>query len=65
MFPMTFKFGYARLTLNERPKVKYDHTRRFPAHDFLYAGIPSQTCRTNNKRAITTFKLGYAHFTLN
>ena len=50
MFPMTFKFGYARLTLNEGPKVKSDHTRRFPAHDFLYVGIPSQTSTINNKR---------------
>ena len=24
-----------RLTLKEGPKVKSDHTRRFPAHDFL------------------------------
>ena len=60
----TFKFGYALLTLNEGPKVKSDHTRRFPAHDFLYVGIPSQTSRTNNKRVIRTFKFGYARLTL-
>ena len=60
----TFRFGYAGLTLNERPKVKCDHTKRFPAHGFLYVGIPSQTSRTNNKRVISTFKFGYAHLTL-
>ena len=57
-----FKFGCPRLTLNERPKVKSDHTRRFPAHDFLC--LPSQTSRTNNKRVISTFKFGCPHFTL-
>ena len=31
----TFKFGNRRLTLNERPKVKSDHIKRFPAHVFL------------------------------
>ena len=31
----TFKFGCPRLTLKEGPKVKSDHARRFPAHDFL------------------------------
>ena len=31
----TFKFGYPRLILKEGSKVKSDHTRRFPAHDFL------------------------------
>ena len=46
----TFKFGYAHLTLKERPKVKSDHTKRFSAHDFLHVGLPSQTSRTNNKR---------------
>ena len=44
----TFTFGYPCLTLKEGPKVKSDHTRRFPAHDFLYVGLPSQTFRTNN-----------------
>ena len=57
-------FGYPRLTLKERPKVKSDHTRRFPAHDFLYVGIPSQTSRTNNKRVISTFQFGYPRLTL-
>ena len=31
----TFKFGHHRLTLNEGPKVKSDHIKRFPAHVFL------------------------------
>ena len=30
-----FKFGCPRLTLKEGLKVKSDHIRRFPAHDFL------------------------------
>ena len=60
----TFKFGYPYLTLVEGPKVKADHTRRFPAHDFLHVGLPSQTSRTNNKRVISTFKFGYARLTL-
>ena len=60
----TFKFGYPHLTLKEGPKVKSYHTRRFPAHDFLYVGLPSQTSRTNNKRVISTFKFGYLGFTL-
>ena len=60
----TFKFGYPRLTLKEGSKVKSDHTKRFPAHDFLYVGLPSQTSRTNNKRVISTFKFGYARLTL-
>ena len=31
----TFKFGHHCLTLNEGPKVKSDHIKRFPAHVFL------------------------------
>ena len=57
----TFKFGYARLTLKEGSKVKSDHTKRFPGHDFLHVGLPSQTSRTNNKRVISNFKFGYPH----
>ena len=60
----TFTFGYPRLTLKEGPKVKSDHTRRFPANDFLYAGLPSQTSRTNNTRVISTFKFGCPRLTL-
>ena len=45
----TFKFGCFHLTFKEGPKVKSDHTRRFPAHDFLYVGLPSQTSRIDNK----------------
>ena len=52
----TLKFGYACLTLKERPKVKSDHIKRFQAHHFLYVGIPSQTSRTNNKWVISTLK---------
>ena len=44
--------------------VKSDHIKRFPAHDFLYDGLPSQTCTTNNKRVIGTFKFGYPRLTL-
>ena len=51
----TFRFGYPRLTLKEEPKVKSDHNKRFPAHDFLQVGLPSQTSRTNNKGDISTF----------
>ena len=61
----TFKLGCPRLTLNEGPKVKSDLTRRFPAHDFLYVGLPSQTSRTNNKRVISTFRFGCPRLTLN
>ena len=35
-----FKFGYPRLTLKEGLKVKSDHIKRFPAHDFLYLVSP-------------------------
>ena len=52
-------FGCPRLTLNEGPKVKSNHTKRFPAHDFL-CWFTIQTSRTNNKRVISTFKFGYA-----
>ena len=31
----TFKFCYPRLTLKEGHKVKFDHIRRVPVHDFL------------------------------
>ena len=31
---------------------------------FLYVGLPSPTCRTNNKRVISTFKFGYPRLTL-
>ena len=44
--------------------VKCDHIKRFPAHDFLYVGLPSQTSRTNNKRVISTFKFGDPRLTL-
>ena len=48
----TFRFGYARLTLKEGSKVKSDHTKRFPAHDFLQE---TQTSGTNNKGDTSTF----------
>ena len=38
----TFKFGYRHLTLKEGTKVISDHTKRFPADDFLWLGLPSQ-----------------------
>ena len=52
------------LTLNEGPKVKSEHIRRFPAHDFLEVGFTLQTSRTNNKQVISTFKFGYPRLTL-
>ena len=52
----TFKFGYPCLTLKEGSlKVKSDHTKRFPPHDFLQVGLSSQTSRINNKGDISTF----------
>ena len=36
-------------------KVKSDHTKRFPPHDFLQVGLSSQTSRINNKGDISTF----------
>ena len=57
-------FGNPHLTLKEGPKVKSDHTKRFPAHDFLGFGLPFQSSRTNNKRVISTFKFGYPRLTL-
>ena len=56
-------FGCPHLTLKEGPKVKSDHARRFPANDFLYVGLPSQTTGINNKRVISTFKFGYPRLT--
>ena len=44
--------------------MKSDHTRSFPAHDFLYVALPSQTSSTNNKRVISSFKFGYPRLTL-
>ena len=46
----TSNFGYPHLTLKEGPKVKSDHTSRFPDH---------------NKRVIDTFKFCYPRLTLN
>ena len=60
----TVNFGNPHLTLKEGPKVKSDHTKRFPAHDFLDFGLPFQTSRTNNKRVISTFKFGYPRLIL-
>ena len=31
----TCNFGYPHLTLKKGPKVKSEHTKRFPAQDFL------------------------------
>ena len=49
-------FGNPHLTLKEGPKVKSDHTKRLPAHDFLDFGLPFQSSRTN--------KFGYPRLTL-
>ena len=45
-------------------KSESDHTKRFPAHDSLHVGLPSQTSQSNNKRVISTFKFGYPCLTL-
>ena len=50
------------LTLKEGPKVKSDHTRRFPAHDFLCVGLISKTSRI--RQVMSTFKFGYPRLTL-
>ena len=52
-------FGNPHLTLKEGPKVKSDHIKTFPAHDFLDFGS-----RPINKRVISTFKFGYLRLTL-
>ena len=52
------------MTLQEGPKVKSDHIRRFLAHDFLEVYLALQTSRTNNKRVMSTFKFGYPRLTL-
>ena len=52
------------LTLKERPKVKSDNIRRFPAHDILQVGFTLQTSRINNKWVIRNFKFGYPRLTL-
>ena len=52
----TFKFSCPRLTLKEGSKVKSDHMKRFPTHDFLQVGFTLQTSRTYNKGDIGTFK---------
>ena len=59
----TVNFGNPQLTLKEGPKVKTDHTKTFPVHDFLDFGLPFQTSRTNNKRVISTFKFGNPRLT--
>ena len=59
----TVNFGNPHLTLKEGPKVKSNHTKRFPPHDFLYVGLPYQTSRANNKRVISTFKFGNPRLT--
>ena len=59
-----FNLGCPHFTLKEGPKVKSIHTKRFPAHDFLYVGLPSQTSTTNNKWVISTFMFGYPRLTL-
>ena len=60
----TFNFGCPHLTLKEGPKVKSNHIKRFPAHNFLNVGFTLQTSMTNNRHVISTFKLGCPHLTL-
>ena len=42
--------------------MKSDHTRIFPAHDFLQVGFTLKTSRTNNKGDIGTFKVCYVGY---
>ena len=51
------KFGYPNLTLNDGPKVKSEHIRRFLAHDSLEVGSTLQTSGTKNKWVISTFNV--------
>ena len=53
-----------RLTLKERPKVKSDKMRRFPANDILQVGFTLQTSRTNNNRVIRIFQINCPRLTL-
>ena len=52
-----------RLTMREGPKVK-SYIRRFPAHDIIQVGFTLLTSRINNRRDISTFKIGCARLTL-
>ena len=58
----TLKLGYPHLTLKEGPKVKFDHIKRFPAHDLLWAGFTLETSRTNNKGDTGTFIVRYVGY---
>ena len=60
----TFKLGYPYLNFKREPKVKSDHIRRLPAHDFLEVGFTCQTSKTNNKGGTSIFKFNYPHMTL-
>ena len=60
----TVNFGYPHLTLKQGPKVKSDHIKRFPAHDFLQVDLTLQTSRNMNKSDINTVNFGYPHLTL-
>ena len=42
--------------------MKFDHTERFPAHDFLQGGFTCQTSRTNNQGDTGTFKVCYVGY---
>ena len=44
-----FRFSLASFDLERGAQGQIRRTRRFPAHDFLYVGLPSQTSRTDNK----------------
>ena len=48
----------------EGPKVKCDHPRRFPAHDFLYVGLPSQKPQGPIISELKAFKFGYPRLAL-
>ena len=41
-------FGYPCLTAQESPKVKSDHIKRFPTHDFLTVSMTFQVSWINS-----------------
>ena len=53
----TFKFGFPRLTLKEGSKVKSDHIKRFPAHDFLQVGFKAVTSLEKRHRVFASKEL--------
>ena len=59
-----FKFGYPCLTLKEGVQGQIRPHKKIPSPWFLVACLPSQTCRTNNKRVLSNCKFGYPQLPL-